>query len=428
MAKKIFKHLTLSKIILTALIIRLALLPWTYHGDVVVNYWWGKFAVDFPLRGYYDWLEFGGYAKPDQPMLYILLYKTIREIYLLLHQIFWFLNTNIAIFPSKFMQWFFLHGNQVLEKFPIVLSDLFFIFLVYKFIFKQFKQSYAKISALVLCFYPPLVYNTAVWGSNDSLLNLLGLISVYLFYSRQHYWGVFIFTLCLLFKTSLIIFAPILFVIFLSNKPSIKEFLTILIIPTTISWVISKPFSTYFTPFWLINTYFSKILPGAMPQLTANAFNFWALAFGLQPRLDELTILGLASARNLSLVVCLLFYFLICRSLFINYSKKNILLSLVNISLITFISMTRMHERYTFPALVPLFLLCFYHKKFVKYFILLTVTHLLNVYNWWWYPSLPPLIAVLKIDLIIRLLSVLNISLTVLLFVNQITGRDIKNR
>ncbi|KKR68743.1 MAG: hypothetical protein UU09_C0003G0004 [Microgenomates group bacterium GW2011_GWA2_40_6] len=84
-------------VIILALILRLLLSPFTYHKDVEVNYWWGKFAVDFPLRGYYDWLEFGGYTHPNQPMLYIYLYQTVRYIYLFGYNLFTFLSKNIFL-------------------------------------------------------------------------------------------------------------------------------------------------------------------------------------------------------------------------------------------------------------------------------------------------------------------------------------------
>lgn len=430
MAKNFFKSLTLAKIILIALIIRLLLLPWTYHGDVTVTYWWGKFASEFGWRGYYDWLNFGGYGRPDQPMLNIYYDWGIRQIYLFFYNIFWFLNVNINLFPSKFMQWYFINGNQVLLKLPMVFSDIILIFLSYKFISRYLNKQKAKIIAMVLALYLPLIYNSAIWGSGDSIINLFGLLCVYFVWQKKYISSALFFLLSILYKSSLLIWIPIIIVSLIKNKIKPTEIIKTLIFSILLISIISFPFTpSGLNPLvWFFQTMLTKILPGAMPQLTANAFNFWALIFGLKPQLDELNIFGLVSARNLSIIICLLFYFFICRSLFINFSKKNILLSLVNISLITFIFMTRMHERYTFPALIPLLVLCFYDKKFIKYFIILTITHLLNVYNWWWYPSIPPLITILKTDIIIRLLSFLNMSLAMSLFFNQITSREVKSR
>ena len=130
------KTSSITRIIIIALIFRLILVPLTFHGDVITNYWWGKFAVDFPLRGYFDWLNFGGYHGPDLPPLHILYHAGIRYAYLFIYKLLWFLNIQIPIFPSKFMQWYFDYGNQILSKIPSVIADL----LILYFILKKFPQ------------------------------------------------------------------------------------------------------------------------------------------------------------------------------------------------------------------------------------------------------------------------------------------------
>jgi hypothetical protein len=161
----------------------------------------------------------------------------------------------------------------------------------------------------------------------------------------------------------------------------------------------------------------TKILPGAMPQITANAMNFWAIIYGLLPqRLDKTLVFNLISHRQLFLIICSIFYLIIYFKLYKKYTVKNLLLSLVNITLITFMFMTRMHERYTFPALIPLLMLCFYDKKFIKYFVILSITHLLNVYNWWWIPNIKPLIFILKQDFFVRFISLINLIITLKIF------------
>jgi dolichyl-phosphate-mannose-protein mannosyltransferase len=410
--KQILSKLKLRIILLSALIVRLLLSPWIYHDDVITNYWWGKFAVDFPLRGYYDWLNFGGYVKPDQPMLYILFYRTVRILYLFFYNIFWYLNINISLFPSKFMQWYFLHGNQVMEKLPIIFCDLIFIYCIYFFILKEFSKSKALLAALILAFYPPMIYNSAVWGSNDSFLNFLGLTAIYFMYKRHYIIGSVLFTLCLLFKSSLIIIFPIILVILYKNKVNLLNIFKLLTPSFILFYIFALPFSTYNPILWLINTYFQKILPGAMSQLTSNAMNFWAILYGLSPKNDNIQLFNLISARNLSLIICTILSIFVLYKLISTYNTRQILLTIVTISLIVFIFLTRMHERYTFPALLPLLLLCFYEKSYIKYFIILSITHLLNVYNWWWIPSFPLLISILKLDYIIRLISFINLTLT----------------
>ena len=71
MLKKLYQKLTITKILILGIFIRLLSWPWIYHGDVTATYWWGKFASEFNWRGFYDWLNFGGHSPPDQPMVNI---------------------------------------------------------------------------------------------------------------------------------------------------------------------------------------------------------------------------------------------------------------------------------------------------------------------------------------------------------------------
>lgn len=414
------RKLTVLKILIGAFIVRLILLPLTYHGDVKVTYWWGKFAVDFNLRGYYDWLNFGGYGRPDQPMINILYCRVIRVIYLFFHRILWFINVNIPLFPSVIMSWYHEHGNHILLKFPMIIADILLIYLVYRFIKSQITEPLAKIAALLLSIYPPLIYNSAVWGSGDSIINLFGLLAIYFFYRNALIIASILFTVSVLYKASLLIFIPVIFVILIKNKISYKSMFLTIFPSITLIYLVSKPFAVKNTFIWFIEIFFSKILPGCMFQLTSNAMNLWALLFGLVPRLDEFIIIPHLTARTFSVISTVILSLIIIYHFYRHYSINNLLLSLVNITLITFTLMTRMHERYTFPALIPLFLLCFYRRYYIKYFIALTLTHMLNVYNWWWYPPINPLITLLKNDLTVRIISLVNVLITLKLFYIQL--------
>lgn len=395
-------------ILIFAALIRFILLPLVIHGDITTVYWWGKFATDFTWRGYYDWLEFGGYNHPDQPMLYIYFAYIIRIIYLFFYNIFWFLNTHIQAFPSNFMSWYFLNGNQILLKVPFVIADLLLIFLIFKFT-KNLK------AAFIIAIYPPLIYNSAVWGSGDSLINLLGLSSLYLLFHKKYLFFTLLILLSLLFKPSLLIWSPLILVMLIKNKVNIKNIISMVLFIVGFIYLISYSFAINNPLIWFLNIMFQKILPGVMHQLTSNAMNFWALVYGLKPQLDELLIFNFISARFISLFITFTFFLFICFRFYKNYNLNQLLLSLVQTSLIAFTFMTRMHERYTFPALIPLFLLCFYNKKFTKYFVILTLTHLINVYHWWWYPRLDFLVSILDWEPTIRLISLINVIVTLIL-------------
>lgn len=423
--KASFIHkVNIINILLIGFLIRLILLPLIYHGDIEVTYWWGKFAVDFNLRGYYNWLNFGGYGRPDQPMINILYCRVIRLIYLFFHRILWFINVNIPPFPSIIMSLYHDHGNHILLKFPMIVADIALIYLVYRFIKSHFSEYSAKIAAIFLSLYPPLIYNSALWGSGDSIINFFGLLAIYFFYQNVLFLASILFTISILYKISLLIFTPIILIILIKNKTSIKSLLLTILPSIILVYLVSKPFAVKNTFIWFIEIFFGKILPGCMFQLTSNAMNLWALFFGLVPRLDELIILPHLTARIFSVIITVILSLIIIYNLYRHYSINNLLLSLVNITLVTFTIMTRMHERYTFPALIPLFVLCFYRRYYIKYFFILTLTHMLNVYNWWWYPSINPLINLLKNDLSVRIISLINVLITFKLFYIQLKHRE----
>lgn len=419
MAKDIFQKIKIQNILIIAFIIRFVLLPWTFHGDVTVTYWWGQFTSEFGFRGLYNWINFGGYGRPDQPMINIFYIEGVRQVYSWLYSLFWFLNVKIPIFPSKFMQWYFLNGNQILLKFPMIIFDVLTIKFGFKFIKTQFNEKKAKIIALILTFYPPMIYNSAVWGSGDIIINFFGLLSLYFVWHKKHTLSALFFLISVLYKPSLLIWSPILLVCFIKNKIKLKELIFTVVASLVFIYLISSQFNPVeWSPFyWFYQTMTTRILPGAMPQITANAMNFWTIFYGLLPqRLDNTLVFNLINHRQLSLIICSIFYIFIYLKLYKEFTIKKLLLSLVNITLITFMFMTRMHERYTFPALIPLLILCFYDKKFIKYFIILSITHLLNVYNWWWIPNIKPLIFILKQDLFIRLISFINLVITLKIF------------
>lgn len=384
------KKLNIKITLILATVLRLLLMPWHIHSDVNATYWWGKFAAEFGFRGYYNWLNFGGHGKPDQPMLNIYYDWLVRLLYKQIYNVFWFLNTHIPAFPSKFMQWYFDYGNQILLKLPMILTDVLVIFLGYKFIKKTFNQNKANIFALVLALYPPLILNSAVWGSGDIIVNLFALIAVYYLFKKRYLLSFILFLTSVLYKSSLLIWSPLLLVMLIKNKPKLKSLVFPLMIILIIIYLICFPFTPIeINPLvWFYQTMTQKILPGIMDQMTANALNFWALIYTLKPKLDNFNIFGLINIRLFSFIFCFILYFYDLIHLYKNFTIKRLLLTLVNISLITFTFMTRMHERYNFPSLIPLFILTFYNEKYLKYFITLSITHFYNVLCSWFFPNI----------------------------------------
>jgi Gpi18-like mannosyltransferase len=414
--------LSLKTLLIFGFLIRLIFLPLAYHDDVTSNYWWGRYALDFSLRGYYDWLDFTGYAPPDQPPFYILYYRCLRSLYLLIYRLFWWLNITIPVFPSKFMQWYFLWGNQFIQKIPTIFVDMFIIFALIRLYPQILKR---KNLLLCLIFFPPFIYNSSLWGGNEMILNLFYFSSFYFLLRSSLVVSVIFLTLGLLFKSSLLIFLPLYLIALIKVKPKPSRLFLAILFFLLITYLLSSPFAVKPTFIWLADLFQTKILPGSMPHLTANAFNLWTLLFGLSPRQDNLLIFNFLTARAFSFIFWLV---LVCPLLFNLYSRfslRRLLLSMATVTLLSFFFLTRMHERYTFPAFIPLFILsikqCFYYK----YLLILTVTHLLNVYNFWWVPQISFLITLLQFGPVINLISLFNLFILSRLYLLQLNSKSV---
>src|SRR5687768_1070668 len=128
--KKLWKWLLIS------FIFRLILLPLTYHGDINIHVIWGQYAHDFGLKGYYDYLNFFNYSRPNEPPLTILLCLVMSYFYDFLYQILWWLNIQFPVFPSDIVSWYAQHGYATLLKLPSIIADLLLAVLIYKVAFR----------------------------------------------------------------------------------------------------------------------------------------------------------------------------------------------------------------------------------------------------------------------------------------------------
>lgn len=419
----------LKKIIILGLVIRLILLPFTYHGDIEVDYWWGRFAHDFGLRGFYDWLDFGNYGRPDLPMIMIYMCLVIRKVYLLLYQALWFVNINFPPFPSSFMTWFELHGNQTLLKIPMIFADLGLIYIVYDFVKDRIVKKKALILAFLIAIYPPLIYNSAVWGSGDSLAVFFGLGSIWLLLNRKYLISTLFFFSSILFKPTLLSFFPFLLIILIKQKIKLTTLIKIFLFSLLIIYLVSAPFAPANSYSWFINTYLQKILLADWRhQLTANAMNAWSLFYGLGSKPDNLNILSNFSARSISVIVTIAIELLIFLKLFRNFNRLNLFVSISASTLTMFVFMTRMHERYLLPALIPLLISVFYDQKYLKYFLIFSFTHMLNIYHGWWIPQIPWLVSILENEVVIKTISGVNLITTLIFLYEFIVKKEAKNK
>lgn len=411
---KINKLLLFS--LLAALLLRLVLAPLVHHGDIENHVAWGLWAREFGLGGYYDFLNFFNFAKPNQPPLTILLYLIVRYLYEGIFAVLWFINVKISIFPSNLITWFDNFGNLTLLKLPSILADLGLGLIIYN-LTKEIKKEKALLAMNLYLFNPFVWYNSSVWGQTDSVLLLLGFSSVLSFLKKKPVLGAVLFAMTLLFKATLIIFIPIILIIIIRQKVSLKKLAAAIGFFLGTVWLLAKSFSVGFTFPWVIDLYTKKIAGGELHYLTANAFNLWGLFYGLLPIRDSLTILGIPAFW----IGTVLFGILSLTVLYCFYKKTNLktlLFALTLIAMTAFLFLTRMHERYMYFMFAPLAVLAVSEPVLLIIYIILSISHFLNLYNFWWVPRIGVLVNALLSNngLLTKFLSVLNLGLFVYLF------------
>lgn len=412
-----------------AFILRMALVFSAYHGDLNNNISWGQIAYSQGLAGFYgsDKGEDWPYSAPNQPPLTILIFAGLAGFYDFIYQTSWSFNQAVQFFPSGIIWFLEEKGMTLLVKLPSIISDLAIGLLLFNYFHERKNIKAAYTSSLVWLFNPAIWYNSSIWGQTDSVVNFLGLLAIVNLIKKRFVIFVALFTLSLLFKGSLIIFAPVLAYLALRQKYNLKTYLGGLVTALVIIFWIGIWFHPYFDfPVWFINLYVQRILPGEIGYLTANAFNFWWLVDSGKT-LDSSVFLGLSAqvwGVLLTVAGILTTLFLFRKK----YSEKNIWLALGLTVLVAFLFMTRMHERYLYPFFVPgTILLGFYPILIIPYFVL-SMSHLLNLYHLFWEPPLPLLISLYKNDWFIPLISLVNIFFLPLLlyFFVKVGGKEKK--
>src|SRR5258708_661522 len=413
MAKK------LILLFLLAFILRILLINVAYHGDLYNNLSWGQGAVTHGLENLYEVKEWS-HSIPNQPPLYILLFATTSFIYQTISNLTNYLNNNVSIFPSSFVWFWQNNGNIILLKLPSILADLGIAFVIFKF-FKK-KDLGFKLAALWL-FNPITFYNSAIWGQTDSIVNLLGLISIFFLTQKKLLNAMLFLTLSLLFKGSLAIFIPILFVYAIWQKYDLQTWIKAILVSGVAAILVSVWFHPYLDlPIWLLNLYNKQILPGEIGDLSANAFNFWYLVSHSRI-LDSTVYFGL-TARIWGYAILIASMAAIVLKLNRNRTTKNLFYSLTLIALATFLFMTRIHERYLYPFFPVATILVGFRKKFLIPYLVLSFTFLLNMYNLFWAPGIPVLENILRNTQLPSILAVINLVVFVVTFSWVILNHD----
>mgnify|MGYP001159226179 CR=1 FL=1 len=365
-----------------------------WHPDLPNHTDWGNRFLIYGSRDFYEH-SIWGVSWPNQPFGSILLFALIAVIHKFLFNFILFLNHTIPIFPSFIVPILETNLHPWLVKLPFILADIGLGYLIYKII-QKYRPQKALLATILFLFNPVLIYNSAIWGQTDSLINLLALAGIYLVYQKKYFSGVFLFLSGFLFKLSLIIYLPIFGLLFLKRISDWKKFIAPTLIFTLAIFLLAIPFTFGDkNPFqWLWYMYTNRVLVRQGSMLNGNAFNLWAGLFGINLSLSEFTKFAGLTYQWWGRLLYLLFLL----PIWLKFIKSKLTLTNLSYALMlsafgSFIFLTNMHERYLYPVFPLLIMLIFLPKSNFnfKHLLVLSLIHFLNLYNLWFYPLISPL-------------------------------------
>lgn len=415
-------RLSLRKIILLALFLRFFLLFTPPHVDVKNHLDWGVRFWQYGPKNFYEQI-FWSVSWPNQPLGSILLFALMAKLARILFQFLWRLNLRFAAFPSFLFPFLEKNLHLILLKVPFVLADLGLGVLVYQIVKELTRKTKpALLASSLFLFNPALVYNSTVWGQTDSLINFLALLGLWLIWKNKFLGGVFFYLLSLYFKLSLIIFVPLVILLFWQKRAAWFKLLWSSVVVISFFLLISLPFVHHGNVLtWLWYLYTNRILPRQGEMLSGNAFNLWTLLYGVDFSLKEGMIIRGVRAKLWGRILFLLPAIL--AAVVLVFKKKELKfpdylwLGVVN-AFSAFLFLTNMHERYLYPVFPLLAVLAVQKRGLVKILAALSLIHLANLYHLWWYPRWEIIVSLFRGGeaFLPRFLSLVNFGLFLLIF------------
>jgi len=380
------------KILLFALLIRLLFIFGRYHPDLGNHLDWGVKFWEYGPKRFYE-QTIWGVSWPNQPPGTIYLWGLAAKLKEIIFGFFWWLNLNLKIFPSFIIPFFELRLHTALVKIPSVLAELGIGWLIYLIVKKLKNKKTAEKAGLIFLFNPITIYNSAIWGQTDGLVNFFGLLAIYFFFEKKPILAMFSFLLSFYIKGSLLIFFPVVIWFLIKDKYSLKTLLLSLFIPVMLIFLITLPFVSHNPVWkWIYDLYQVRVFGHQGNMLSGNAFNLWALIFGVDLSKTDNQKWLFFDFRSWGKTLFILAILPSLLNLFFSKTKnEKVFFSLAVISFAAFLFLTNMHERYLYPVFPYLAILVGFQAVPLWFYLVISCIHLLNLYNLWFYPEIPVL-------------------------------------
>lgn len=385
-------------IFVTAILFRILTSFLFLHPDVRNHMDWGERFFEYGPSGFYDpEANVWDYTWPNQPPGTMLIFAGVYQTHQFLFSLLTWVNQNISFFPSTIM--FFFEDNlySALAHLPAVIADVGLAYLVFKVIIDVSKKKELGYVAAVIFLINPIVwYNSAVWGQYDSVINFFAFSAFYLLLKKRTLLALVALALSLYIKISLAIFVPVFILLLLKQKISLKQIIKSTLVTAAIFSLVTLLFSYTQDPWtWIYELYSEKVLGQQLHVITANAFNIWALLTGIHEQPDSLTW-GPLSYQYWGYILFTPVYIFTLYKLWKSTDKLAWCKALTVIAFASFVLLTNMHERYLYPLFPYFTVLAVLNIRLMLLYWSVSLLSLINMYNYWFTPSVQPLISLLE--------------------------------
>lgn len=302
-------------------------------------------------------------------------------------------------------------SNQMLDiflKIPSLISDIGIGLIIFLFFKKSIGERKALISTAFFLFNPVTIYNSALWGQTDSIVNFFFLLSLLFILENKFFRAFLFFFLSLFIKLSLLYVFPFFFIFIMFKKHSLGKSISYFILSAFVIIILTLPVSA--SPLNWIVSFFANNATGEIKNISAFAFNFWWFVF--KPKIEigfpinsfsfsEIELLSSPLSSQIFLSIPLFAYALLLFLLTtlpviiltlrkkVVFHKQNFIKVLSLIILSGFLFLPQMHERYLYPIFPLIAILIGFEKDYLIYYVLLSLLNFLNIY-FVWHPMLSP--------------------------------------
>lgn len=397
-------------LLVVACVFRIFLMLWSFehpvHKDILRFRDWASIPYVYNLRDPYEGkhLTFGISPLNMPPGTLYILTSAYRVNLLAARVIMKVTHTQ----PGELI-WVNVWLTNAFLRIPGIMSDLLIGYLIYAIVRKYRNQKNALFaSGLFLC-NPSIFYISSFWGQMDSIHNALFILALYVFYRGKQFLSLLFLFLSLYVKlTIVVLIVPLLFIMFLLNTYKIK-FIAYVAFVIAFILLVTLPISN--APHIWFYEFLQKNSLGEMDNITSLATNFWWAVF--KPRmiigdptsdfsftLDRFVgspssatlFLGL-SLFNWALVALFLVSLPLLRLVYLlkeKFFKPEILFLLLSLfSLLAYLFLPHMHERYLYPFIPLMAIYIGLKSKYLWIFCVISLLNFLNIYIVW-HPMVNP--------------------------------------